>query len=232
MSRSLPLPPDAAALARIAGLLYLAIILAGLSAEIAVRAAMIVPGDAIATAEAIRSAPGWFRTGIALDIAMLLADVAIAVVFFLLFRGVSLGLALTAAAFRLIQAAVLAANIAHPVGALLILQGAPGLGPEAAAAHALHLLELHAHGYDLGLVFFAVTCAVLGTLVLRSGWFPRALGWLLWAAAAVYLLGSTVRFLAPQFLDAILPLYGIAAIAELAFCLILLLRGPRGPAAA
>ena len=46
------LPPrQAQPMARLAGVLYLAIILLGLTSELALRGALLVPGDAAATAE-------------------------------------------------------------------------------------------------------------------------------------------------------------------------------------
>jgi hypothetical protein len=67
-------------------------------------------------------------------------------------------------------------------------------------------------------------------LLLRSGWLPRPLGFLILAAAAVYLAGSGVRFLAPGLTDTFAPVYGVAALAEIALCLWLLIRGVRVPA--
>ena len=48
-------------MARLAGVLYLAIILLGLTSELALRGALLVPGDAAATAERILAAPGLLR---------------------------------------------------------------------------------------------------------------------------------------------------------------------------
>lgn len=228
--KSPPLPPNATALSRWAGLFYLVIIACGLTAELAVRSALIVPGDAAATAARIVGREALFLRGVLLDMVMLLSDVALAVLLFLLFRPVGLGLALAATAFRLVQAAVLAAGLLHLYAAHLVLTrgGFAGMAPDAQAAIAMLHLDLHAHGYDLGLLFFAVTCAALGTLVQSSGWFPRPLGWLLWAAALVYLMGSGMRFLAPDLLPAFQPLYAICILAEAGFCAFLL-WGPRGP---
>ena len=65
-------------LARIAGLLYLIIIAAGIFAEFFVRQGLIVPGDAAETANNIMTSEMLFRAGIASDLVMIMADVAIA----------------------------------------------------------------------------------------------------------------------------------------------------------
>lgn len=216
------LPPEARALSFWAGLLYLAIILCGLSAELAVRGPMIAPGEAQATAANILAAETRFRIGLLLDLGMALTDAGLAVLLYLLFRPVHAGLALAAMVFRLVQTAVLAANLMHLHMGLALLQ-MPAPRPELALAH----LQAHAAGYDLGLAFFAVACLLLGLLIRRSGWCPAALGWLLSAAGVVYAAGSLARFAAPGLLPLLQPFYGICLIAELSFCLWLLLRGPR-----
>ncbi|KAA3633392.1 MAG: DUF4386 family protein [Proteobacteria bacterium] len=53
--------------ARVAGVLYLAIIVCGVTSEFLVRSVLIVPGDAGATAANILESTGLFRAGFALD---------------------------------------------------------------------------------------------------------------------------------------------------------------------
>lgn len=220
-------------LARWAGGLYLIIIVCGIFGEAYVRASLLVPGDAPATAANILGAEGLFRSGFVADVLMLLSDVAIAVLFYLLLRPVSRTLALMAAAFRLTQAAVLGLNLLNYYAALLLLQGkvfAEAFSGEQLAGLAMLFLNLHSHGYDLGLLFFALSSLILGYLVSRAAYLPSLLGYGLIAAALVYLLGSLSRFLFPEYLSLIAPAYIIPLVAELAFCLWLLFRGVRVPA--
>lgn len=219
-------------LARLAGFLYLVIIVCGISSELFIRSSLIVAGDANATAANILASRSLFRLGFVLDSIMLLADVAIAIVFYLIFRPVDQLISLTAAAFRLMQAAILGFNLLNYHGALLLLGGAGYAahlaGPDLNAL-ALYLLDLHGHGYDLGLIFFGVSNLALGYLVVRSGFVPGVFGYGLVAAAVVYLLGSYVRFVAPELLALVEPLYLVPLLAELGFCLWLLVKGVRVP---
>jgi hypothetical protein len=218
--------PVALRYARIAGLLYLIIIVCGISSELFVRTALVVPDDAAATAANILAAPGLFRAGFGLDSLMLFSDVAVALLLYFLLASVSRPLAATAAAFRLIQAAVLAANLLLYYGAIMVLEGS---GFETASRHDLAalLLQMHTHGYDLGLLFFAFSNFILGYLVVRSGYFPTLLGYGLGAAALVYLVGSFIRFLIPGMTAMVEPLYFIPFVAELAFALWLVIKGVR-----
>lgn len=214
--------------ARVAGILYLVIIVSGIFSEVFVRSNLIVSGDGAATAANIMASEWLFRVGFAADAVMLLSDVAVAVLLYILFKPVSKTLSMTAAAFRLTQAAILGFNLLNYYAALLLLNGAwyaDAFGNEQQNALALLLLEMHSHGYDLGLLFFALSNLILGYLIIRSEYIPRILGYGLMAAALVYLSGSLVRFLIPEILSLITPLYIIPLVAELSFSLWLLFKG-------
>jgi hypothetical protein len=216
------------AIARFAGVLYLIIIGLGLWSELAVRGAMVVTGDPSATAHNILAQQSLFRLSLAADTAMTLADVALAVALFVLLRPVHAVLALTAMVFRLVQATILGLNTLNQHAALLIL-GSAGSGTtfsETQRAYlAVHSLELHAHGYDVGLVFFGVNSLLTGLLVLWSGFFPKTIAALLMAAGAVYLTGSSLVLLAPGLVPGFAPAYAVPILAESLFCLWLLWRG-------
>lgn len=229
-------PPAATAAvitqARVTGLLYLLIIACGLFSELYVRGGLIVPGDAAATAANIRAAEGLFRLGFASDLLVFLADVAVAVLLYVLLRPVSRPLALLAAALRLTGTAIYGANLLNHLAPLLLLGGgAPlqGFSGEQLQAMALLFLELHGHGYDLGLVFFGAHCLALGWLLWRAALFPSVLGVLMVLAGLGYLVGSLTLFLAPAHVDAVAPVYLAPLVGELALCLWLLVRGVRRP---
>jgi hypothetical protein len=205
--------------ARLAGALYLAIIVCGLFGEVAVRGQIVVAGDAAATAENLLASQGLFRAGFAAETVMAICDVALAVLLYRLLRPVNRTVALMAAAFRLVQASVIAASLMFHYGALL------ALGGEGREELALLLIEIQGHGYDLGLIFFGVNSLLTGWLVARSGFLPRWLGHMLVAAGLVYVVGSSLRFLAPALFEPFQVAYIVPVVAETAFCLWLLIRG-------
>src|SRR6056297_2481229 len=218
----LTLTPGLVRQIRIAGLFYLIIIVAGLGAELGLRGPLIDLADAEGTATAILAAPGQFRLAIAADLIMALCDAGLAILLYLIFRSVAPGLALSAMVFRLIQTVLIAANLMALQAAWLLISG----GTEVAGAETLALvfLDLHGHGYDLGLVFFSVNSLIMGMLVWRSGVFARVFSIGLAAAGLVYLTGSALRFFAPDLSAAFMPAYGVTILAETAFCLRLLLQ--------
>jgi hypothetical protein len=218
--------------ARVAGLLYLTIIVAGIFAEFVVRSSLIVSGDATATANNIMASEGLFRVGIAADLIMIMCDVALALVFYILLKPVSNALALLAAFFRLAQAATLGINLLNLFFALELLSGAnylAGAGADQLGAQALLFLEAHGTGYAIALVFFGFSIMVLGYLIFKSGYFPRILGVLLVLASFGYLIDSFARVLLPTYNNYeatfTLVVFAPAFIAELALCLWLLVKG-------
>lgn len=207
---------------RLAGVLYLAIILLGITAEAILRGPLVDPDNAAATAAAVRAAPLRFHLGTAADLVMALCDVGLAALLYALFRPVSPVLALVAMVFRLVEAAGIGANLTLLQGAWLVVASPAGSLAEADALAAL-LLHLHAHGYDLALAFFAVNSLTTGALIWRSGFVPRFIGVGIAAAGAVYLTGSFLRILAPGLAMNFAPAYVLPLVAESAFCLWLLI---------
>ncbi len=215
-------------LARVSGLLYLTIIICGIGAEVALRGPLVDFTSAADTANAIRAAGLTLPFAIVADVIMAVADAALAITLFLLFRAVAPGLALAAMVFRLIQSALIAANLLNMQAAWLLItagQDIAGLGTAEAESLALTFLNLHAHGYDLGLVFFAINSFLTGLLIWKSGMFPKVIGAGIIAAGGVYLVGSALRFLAPDAFAAFAPAYGIPVLTEVAFCICLLTAG-------
>ncbi|MDG6772868.1 DUF4386 domain-containing protein [Thiomicrorhabdus sp. ZW0627] len=215
-------------LARTAGWLYLIIIVCGIGSEVFIRSSLIVDGDAAATASNIVASDSLFRLGFVADSIMLLSDVAIAVLFYVLLKPVSNTLALMAAAFRLTQASILGFNLLNYYAAALLLNGSVYVGGfETAQLNAMAslFLELHSHGYDLGLLFFGLSNLILGYLVIKADYFPSLLGYGLIAAAVVYLAGSFTRFAFPDYASMMEPVYVIPLIAELGFAIYLLVKG-------
>lgn len=219
-------------LARIAGILYLIIIVGGMFAGGFARPSLLVVGDATATASNIIAAEGLFRASILADLAMIMADVAIGVVFYYLLKMVNQRLSLLSALFRLAQAATLGINLLMLLIALQILTGdlyMTALGTEAANALAYLFLVAHDIGYKLALVFFAFSILIQGYLLYVSGYVPRILSVLLMIASVTYLAYSLASFALVDY-DTYATLFEmilvfIALPAELLLALWLLIKG-------
>ncbi len=216
--------------ARITGVLYLIIIGFGLFSEVFVRGSLIVHGDAAATANNILASESLFRVGFACDLVIFLCDVVVAIMLYILLRSVSKTGSLVSAGFRLTGTAIYGVNLLNYFAALIVLKGTDylsSLDSSQLNSIALMFLNIHKHGYDLGLVFFGLHCLFLGYLLSNSEYFPKILGILMYAAGIGYVIGSFTLFLWPDYTGGIAPIYIAPLVGELSLCLWLLIKGVR-----
>lgn len=215
--------------ARIGGLLYLVIIVAGILDEMFVRSKIIVSGDAAATANNIMNSQSLWSIGIAGDLIMHVCDVPLMLIFYVLLKPVNKNLALLAILFNLVQTAVLVANKLNLLTPLFLLGDADYM--KAFNANQLDALayisvKTHGYGFGIGLIFFGFECLVDGYLIFKSGFFPKALGVLMQLAGLSYLINGFALIVAPKVADILFP--GIlvpAFIGETSLCIWLLVKG-------
>ena len=214
--------------ARICGVLYLYIIVAGIFAE-AVRSRLIASADADLTARNILANESLFRIGFSGELLHLAFDVVVAMILYVLLRPVDRNIALLAALMRAASDVILAvASLSH-FAALRLLGSADYLNsftPDQLHALALLAMKLQGDAYAISLVFFGFACLALGYLIVRSSYFPKAIGALLVIAGACYLTNSFVLFLHPALADTLFPAIFLPAfVAELALALWLIVKG-------
>jgi uncharacterized protein DUF4386 len=214
--------------ARIGGILYLIIIIAGALGEIFIRGKLIVSGDAMSTANNLMASQSLWRIGIAGDLLMHVCDIPLMLVLYLLLKPVNKNLARLAVLFNLIQTAVLVANKLNLLTPLFLLGNADYLNafePGQRYALAYIFVKLHDYGFGIGLIFFGFACLLYGYLLFRSDYFPRVLGVLMALAGLSYLTDSFTLLLAPAYAGTIFPILVLALIGELSLCLWLILKG-------
>ena len=216
-------------LARIGGVLYLIIIVLGLFGEAFVRDKLIVAGNAAATAQNIRSFELLWRLGTAGNLVHLVCAVALTLIFYILLRVVSRDLALLLVFFDLISIGIEAASKLSLVAGLFPLSNAEYLKAfEPAQLQALSYLAIRQHGYGFGisLIFFGCACLIIGYLIFRSDFLPKAIGVLMQVAGVCYLTNSFGLILSPEFAGRIFPVILIPAfVGEASLCLWLIAKG-------
>ena len=187
--------------ARIAGGLWLMVIVAGMSAFV-IRSPLIVPGDAAATAAKILAKESLFRLGFAADLIAGACYMGVTVLLYGLLKPVSRSLSLLAAFFGLAGIAIVAATSITNLAPLVLL----GSGEYSSAftvsqlqAMALTSLRLSFQGFILAMVFFGFQCLLIGCLIVRTTFLPRILGVLLAIGGSSYIISSFATFLAPAF---------------------------------
>ncbi|WP_062378448.1 DUF4386 domain-containing protein [Demequina pelophila] len=216
-------------LTTLAGVLYLAIFVIYPLAT-SVRSTLVVPGDAAATADAIRADEALFRWGLAGEAAIVLIEIVLAAVLYALLRPVSRAMSLAGAFARVAEAVVMAAGcLATSVFTLHALSESGALDPFSAAQRDGLALFFQEANEGLVLVwgfFFALSLLITGWLVVRSGFLPRISGILLALAGAGYLLQSFGTFLVPELAGTWEMVVIVLAIpGELVFAIWLLVKG-------
>jgi hypothetical protein len=214
--------------ARIAGILYLIIVIGGGYAQLGVRDGLVVAGNAAATALNIREHEVLYRVGFAIEVFYLLCGVPLKYLLYRLFSAVNRHLALVMVLFAAIGAAVQAVILLAHYAPLIFLGKAAYLETLTIAqreAFALLSLQIFDYGYMIALAFFGCFCLIIGYLVTRAKFFPRIVGPMLAIEGVAYLLNSFGHFISPPFGNRIFPFLLVCGIAELTFCLTLLIAG-------
>lgn len=166
--------------ARLAGFAYLAIFVLAFLANFVVFQPLGVIDDAVATAANIAAAEPPYRAGVAALIIVLIADLIAGWGLFIVLRPVDANLALLALLFR---ATYTIAHVGVVLGLLSALSFAAMEGASeglSAGAPALSYFFYSGHGlgFTVTLIFFGVHLLLLGALIVRAGYIPRTIGWL------------------------------------------------------
>jgi hypothetical protein len=215
--------------ARVGGFIYLLIILTGIVQEQFIRGKIVVAGDTAATAIKLRSMELLWRTGIALEMLMVIFTVCVSLIIYVLTRAVHKELSLLALFFGLLAIAVQASYSLHLVEALFPLSNSKHLASftiEQLQALSYRSIQTHGFGFAIALLLFGPFFFLTGYLIYRCGYIPKVLGILYVAAGLSYLISSFMLILAPA-IGAKYYFFMVAPafIGELSLSLWLLLKG-------
>lgn len=206
---------DPSRYARIAGALYLVIIVAGIVGPLLTRESLVVPHDAVATANNIAASPELWRLGIGLDLVAQLCDVPVMLILFLLLSPVNRALALLALLYNIVQTSMLVANQLTLVAAQLLFTDQSALAGVA--------VQAYAYGEAIGLLFFGFTCIVEGYLIRQARYLPWVLGLGMQIAGVAYVTNTVLLLLAPEVASIVVLIPTV--VAESALALWLVARG-------
>jgi len=194
-------------------------------AEGFVRGKLVVHGDAAATAHNILTHETLFRLGFAAELIETVTFIAVALLFYNLFRPVNRSVSLLAAFFSLAGCTIQAISCLFSLATLDLLGGAVYLnGFTAENLQALALLSLILRGqtFNIAMVLFGTYNILLGYLIFKSRFLPRVLGVFLAFAGLTY-----QAFLSPPLADRLFPylLAPAGALGELSLVFWLLVFG-------
>ena len=214
--------------ARIAGGIYLLMVLTAPFSLIYVPSKLIVRGNALATADNILAHETMFRLSIFGDLIGHVIFICLAVALYRLLSNVNKTWAILMVSFVLVSAAVGFLNALNNIAAVILFRGGEFLDViDKTQRDALGMLfvRLHSQGEFISEIFWGVWLFPFGLLVYRSGFLPRLLGvWLIVACFAWIALSITALFF-PSHYGAAFTWLQPAFFAEMAIMLWLLIRG-------
>ena len=211
------------ACARLAGLLYLIVIVGGFFAEVMVRERVTVSGDAAATARNIMANEFLYRLGFAAGVVICACNMPLVLIFYEFFRRVNASLSRLMVYFVILATAVESLNLLNHYAPLVLLPGRPYLAAFSAAqreALGYVALRLQSAGFNISLAMFGFHFFAAGYLMFRSGFLPRILGAMFGVAGLCYLTNSFAWFLRPPLAAQLFPyILAPCLVAELSVCL-------------
>jgi len=220
--------------ARFAGLLYIMMCVTGLPGLLFIPNALIVNGDALATANHLRDSPNLLRLGIASELFHQVVFAYLALALYDLFRSVNRSAAIQLVLLVALSVPIMFVNTLNELAALILVGAPPFLASfSRPQLDSLAFLFLRLHGEGIGVVdvFWSLWLVPFGVLVMRSGFLPRALGVLLLAGAAGAMIGALTSVL-PTLSNRVVDMAGqILALGELPIIVWLVYPGAREPRA-
>jgi Domain of unknown function (DUF4386) len=220
--------------ARIAGAIYLSMVITGPFALIYVPNKLIVRGNAAATADNILAHETMFRLAILADLIGAVIFICLAIALNKLLSGVGKTWAGLMVAFVLVSAAVGFLNTLNDIAALTLFRGTDFLTvfdkPQRDALGML-FVRLHSRGILINEIFWGLWLFPFGLLVFRSGFLPRFIGvWLMINCFGYVALSVTALFF-PDYYEAAFKWAQPVLFGELAIMLWLLIKGAKVPTA-
>jgi Domain of unknown function (DUF4386) len=217
--------------ARFAGLLYLILALTAPIGLELVPGAVIVAGNAAATADHLRTSEALVRLGIGSELFHQVVEIFLVLALYRLFKTVDEHLAqMLVILGALVSVPIVFLNVLNEIAALIAASGSSYLSvfdKGQLDAISLFFLTLHGHGIFVAQVFWGLWLFPFGLLVIKSGFMPRWLGVSLLVAGVGYVTGATVDLMLPGLIDATGSLTTILTLGELPIVIWLVVWGAR-----
>jgi len=187
--------------AKTAGWLYLILAITGAYSIIFIPSKIIIPGDAVATANKLLANEFLFRTGIICDLISNTIFVFLVLVLYRLFKEVNINYAKLMVALVLVQIPVVFISEAFNITSLMLFKGEILKTFELSQRQDLAMLFLNINSYGtiaIG-IFWGLWLLPFGLLVYKSGFIPRTFGYLLIIGGVAYIIESSVKMLLPHY---------------------------------
>ncbi|MGU3373733.1 DUF4386 domain-containing protein [Chryseobacterium sp. M5A1_1a] len=222
--------------ARLAGFIYLVVIITGFFSLMYVPSQLIVWEDPTLTFHNISSSVSLFRLGIASSMLCYIAFALLPLVLYQLFKSVNENAARVMVIFAIISVPISFINLQSKFSVLTIIEGADYLkvfDAKQLEAQVMLLLSNYNKGILIVQIFWGLWLFPLGYLVYTSGFLPKVLGVFLILGCFGYIINVFCRTILPHFSEYAISGYITlpASIGEIGLCLWLLAVGVKNKTA-
>ncbi|CAN5324876.1 DUF4386 domain-containing protein [soil metagenome] len=216
-------------IARLAGLLYLIVVLTGMFSLLFVPSRLIVPGDDAVTVSNIIANETLFRLGILASVVCYLAFLTLPLVLFKLLNHINKTHAILMVALASVSVPITLINLLNRFAVLTWLGNADYIARDQVQTEVMLHLDYYNNGIQLASIFWGLWLFPFGYLVFKSGFIPKIFGVLLMAGCIGYLINFIGKFFFPGYGDlSISSIVGMpSALGEIGVCLWLLIVGVR-----
>jgi hypothetical protein len=218
--------------ARLAGALYLVVVITGLFSIAYVPSQITLAGGADAAVNNLKASESLFRLGIAAFLILLVAFLLLPLVLFRLLRPVGEAMATCMVVLALVSVPIALASLSSRLDALSLVTDsryAAMFTPQQLDAEVRLALDEYGNGILITKLFWGLWLFPFGYLVFKSRFLPRILGILLMLGCAGYMVEVFGELLVPGYTQsAVSPVARrLAAFGEIGTCLWLLIMGVR-----
>ena len=219
--------------ARIAGSIYLSMVITGPFSLIYVPGKLIVHGNAAATAANVLAHDTMFRFAIVAGLFGEVIFICLGIALYRLLSDVNKSWARLMVGLVLVSASVGFMNELNNLGARILFLGGEFLSVfDKAQLDALGMLfiRLHGQGIMIAEIFWGLWLFPFGLLVFRSRFLPRFIGVWLMINCFGYVILSMTSLVSPAYTDKLFLFLQPVLFGELAIMLYLLIKGAKVPA--
>jgi hypothetical protein len=216
--------------ARLTGLVYFLASVPAPFGLIYVPTKLIVLNDATATANNIRASESLLRFGIATELWQAIMFIFVALALYRLFKAINETHARAMMILILVSIPIFLLSVVNEVAALLVVSGADFLSVfDRGQLNTLAYIFMRLHSRTLLVAYIvgSLWFFPFGILVLRSGFIPRILGYLLFLAPFGYLPSSLAFLLLPAYGPVLEAFTGMLPACEVPIILWLLIWGAK-----
>ena len=221
-------PTDKAA--RIAGAVYLSMVVTGPFSLMYVPGKLIVKGNATATASNVLAHPTLFSLGIVANLLGSVIFICLAIALYRLFREVDRTQAQLMVGLVLVSAAVGFMNELNNIAALILFRGGAFLtvfNKDQLDALGMLFVRLHGQGNVINEIFWGLWLFPFGVLVYQSRFLPRILGVWLIVNGFGYVIISLTGLFSPEHYSKVFTWSQPVLFGEIAIMLWLLIKGAK-----